>query len=103
MNNTGRLQEPRVGGAVREVARFASVDSDGGMFEEERPALVGVALQTWLFVRERLIDHAGPRAHPPGRSGRAVRIMAVRAGHHAFVHTVLEGMLNCARTGPWQL
>lgn len=84
---------------MREVARFASVDSDGGMFEEERPALVGVALQTWLFVGERLIDHAGTRAHPPGRSGRAVRIMAVRAGHHAFVYTVLRGHVELRPDG----
>ena len=84
------FEKPGVGRAVREVARFASVDPDSGMFEEERPALVGVALQAWLFVGERLIDHAGARAHPPGGSGRAVRIVAVRAGHHTFVHTVLR-------------
>ena len=62
----------------------------GGMFEEERPALVGVASRHGSRSRA-LIDHPRPRAHPPRRRGRAVRIVAVRARHHAFVHTMLKG------------
>ena len=95
----GWFEEPGVGRAVREVARFASVNSDRGMFEEKRPALVGVALQTRLFVGKRLIDHAGSRAHTPGGSGRSVRIVAVRAGHYTFVHAVLRGHVELRPDG----
>ena len=83
------LQEAGVGGPVREVAGFAAIDANGGVLEQEWPAFVGVALQARLFIGQRLIDHTRPCAHAPGRGGRAVRIVAIRAGHDAFIHAML--------------
>jgi hypothetical protein len=74
---------------VRKVARFTAVDTDRGVLKQEGPALVGVALQTGLFVPKTLVHHSRPGAHPPGRSGRTVRIVTIGARDDAFVHPVL--------------
>jgi hypothetical protein len=43
-------QKARIGGPVREMARFASIHPDGRMLKEEGTALIGVASKTGLFV-----------------------------------------------------
>jgi len=87
----GTLQEPRIRGSVRNVAGLTTVDAESSMFESKGAPLIRVALQTRLFVVETLIDHAGPASGAPGGGIGSVRIVAVRAGHEAFIHTMLEG------------
>ena len=60
------------------------------MLERERTSLFRMTFQTRLFIPKRLVDHVRPRCHPPGRRGRAMRIVAVSASHESFVHPVLE-------------
>src|SRR5512147_2275765 len=60
------------------------------MLEDERAAFVRVALQARLLIGERMLNHSRTGSHAPRRRGCAVWIMAVRALHEAFVHTVLE-------------
>jgi hypothetical protein len=50
-----------------------------------------MALETGLFVGERLIHHAGTGSHSPGWSEGAVGIMAVGTSHEPFVDAMLEG------------
>jgi hypothetical protein len=70
------------------MARFASIDADCGVFEDERTALVHVALDARLFVAESLIHHARAHAHPPGWRKYAVRVVAIRTVHEPFVNPV---------------
>ena len=48
-------QQTRICRAVRSVARLASVHANPEMFEDEGPALIGMAIKTRLFVRPRLL------------------------------------------------
>jgi len=86
------LEQSSVCRTVRGVAGFAAIDADGRMFEQERPALVGVAFHAGLFVLESGFDH--PRTVTGfGDAGvDAVRIVAIRARHEAFIDSVLEGL-----------
>ena len=84
-------QQARVRRPVRKMASFAAVHSNGFVFIEEGPALFGVALQAWLFVRERLVHEAGARGHAPGGGESSVWIVAVRAIHEPFIDAMLEG------------
>jgi len=76
------LQHVRVRPAVRRVARLASLHLDRLMFEHERPLLVRVALETDHILRRRRSQLM--------RSLRPVRIVAVRALHQSFVHSMVE-------------
>lgn len=86
----GTPQQTGIRRAMRTVAHFAAIHARGGMFKEKRPALVGVAAQAGLLIRLCLIDHAGPGGHTPGWGGCAVRVVAIRALHKAFVDAMLE-------------
>lgn len=83
-------QQSRIGRPVRSVAGLASVDANAEMLEYKRPPFIGVAFQTGLFVRHGLVYLTRPRGHFPGGSKGAVRIVAVRARDHAFLHAVFE-------------
>lgn len=61
------------------------------MFEGERTALIGMALQASLFIGGRLRDQGRPRRHAPGGRKRTVRIVAVRTSHEPGVDGVFEG------------
>ena len=54
------------------------------------PRRSDVALEAGLLIRQSLIRHPRARSHAPRRGGRAVRVVAVAALHHALVHPVLE-------------
>ena len=84
------LQHFRIGRPMRHVTGFASVDAHGGVFIDKRTALVAVAFEARFLISFLLIDHAGARRHSPGRGEASVRIVAVRAFHHAFIHAMLE-------------
>ena len=84
------LEEAWIGATVWDVAGLAAVDPGGGVLKDERSAFIGMALQTGLFV-DRLIDHPRPSGCSPGRSAGAVWIVAIAAGHEAFVHAMFEG------------
>ena len=77
------LQQARIRGAVRHVARGATLDFHGFMFVNERPGLFRVAGETNQVLRTRGAQL--PRLEP------AVLIVAVRALHQSFVHAVMEG------------
>lgn len=76
--------------AVRHVAGLASIDANGGVLVDKRPALVGMAFEARLFVAFLLIDQVGSRAHTPGRGKRAVRIVAIRTLDGTLIHPMLE-------------
>jgi hypothetical protein len=84
-------QKACISRAVREMAHLTAFDAHRGMFEREGSALVEMALQTRLFVSERLVDQPGARRHPPSRRESAVRIMAIAAGHEPFINAMLKG------------
>ena len=88
------VQQACVGTSVRIVATRATLDAHRGVLVQERPALVGVALQARKVVPEGLRDHARRVRRAPGRDGSAVRIVAVGAGHRALVHPMLERHLE---------
>ena len=73
------------------MANLAALHADRRMFECEGATLIGMALNTGLFVSECLIDQSGTCGHAPGGSKRAVRVMTVTADHDALIHAVLEG------------
>ena len=60
------------------------------MFKEEWATLVRVTLQARLLILETGVNHVRPPAHFPGRTSGPMRVMAIRAGHEAFVHAVFE-------------
>lgn len=70
---------------------FTSVDSNGGVFEDEGPAFIGVATQTRLLAVYRGLHHSWASAHFPRGRGGAVGVMAIAALDDSFVHPVLEG------------
>jgi hypothetical protein len=72
------------------MAHLTAFYPDGRMFECKRAALVGVALETGLFISERLTHKMRTRGHPPGRCECAVRIMTIAAGHESFVDAMFE-------------
>src|SRR5690348_15188226 len=76
---------------MRVVTGFAALDAHGGMLEQKRPALFGVALEARLFVGERLLNHSRPRGHSPVGGERSVRIVAVGARHEPLVDAMFEG------------
>ncbi len=83
------FQQPRVGGAVRNMTRLTAIDPQSEMLECERAPLAGVAFQTGFLVDETLVHLPRPRSHTPCRSERSMRIVAVRALHESFVHPML--------------
>jgi hypothetical protein len=89
--NDWPLQQFRVGGTVRYVARVATFHTHTGMFENKGAALIRVALQTGLFVIVRRSEQTGRAASPPRGREASVRIVAIRALHDAFVDAVFDG------------
>ena len=84
-------QKARIRRTMREVAGFATVDTNRGVLKQEWASLIGVALETRFLIGQGLIDHARARGHAPGRRRRSVRIVAIRTGNDAFVHPMLGG------------
>jgi len=89
--NDGPLQQFRIGGTVRYVARVAAFHAHTGMFENKRSALIRVALQTRLFVIMRCIQQTGGAAISPRSCEASMWVVAIRALHNAFVDTVFDG------------
>ena len=83
-------QQPGVRRTVRVVANFAAFHAHRGMLENERPALLGVALDAGFLIAQHLLDHGGPAGYAPGRRESAVRIVAIATDHHAFIDAMLE-------------
>ena len=75
---------------MRVMAGFTAFDAHGGVLEDERPAFIGMALQTRLFVPQGLFHKPWPQSHPPGGRERTVWIVAVGALHESFVDAVLD-------------
>jgi hypothetical protein len=84
-------QQPRVGRTVGGVASLASVDANAEMLEDEGTPFVRMTVKARLFVGHGLVYMVRARAHPPGWSKRAMRIVAVRARDDSFLDTVFEG------------
>ncbi len=85
------FEQAGVHAAVRKVATATTVDTNGSMLKNEGAALVDVAFETGLFILQAVRHHAWPRAHLPGWSIRAMRIVAIRALHEAFIDAMLNG------------
>src|SRR5690242_20326562 len=77
------LQESRVGGPVRHVARRASFYLHGFMLVHEGSRLVRVALEAHQVLR--------PCRPQLSRLEPAMLVMAVGALHQSFVHSMMEG------------
>ena len=99
VKTTGRRSSLRVHGAVRIVTGLAAFDAHRRMLEYERSALIDVALEAGLLVRDRLVHHARALSHAPGGRRSAVRIVAVGALHEAFIHAVLGGHVELRADG----
>jgi hypothetical protein len=69
---------------------FTTLDAHRGVLEDERPAFIGMALQTRLCVLQRLFHKRWPQSHPPSGRERTVWIVAVGALHESFVDAVLD-------------
>jgi len=54
----------------------------------ERPALIGVALQARFLIAICLIDHSRSRSHAPSRIEGSMRVVAIGALDHAFIDAV---------------
>lgn len=77
------FQQPRIGGAVWYMARNTAFNFHRLVLENEWTLLVGVALETDQILRCRGAQLASLKT--------PVRIVAVAALHHSFVHSVMEG------------
>ena len=73
------------------MAALATIHADGRMFKDKGAALLRVAFEAWLFIRESLIHHAWAGGHPPGWREGSVRIMAIGARHETLIYAVLKG------------
>lgn len=73
------------------VARLAAFDTYRGVLIEERPPLIDVAFQTWLFITYGLIYHSRPSCHVPGSRERSMGIVTIGAFDRSFVDAMLEG------------
>jgi hypothetical protein len=73
------------------MAGLTALDANRFVLIDKGTALFRMALETGLFVGERLIHHAGTGSHSPGWSEGAVGIMAVGTSHEPFVDAMLEG------------
>src|SRR5690348_16885428 len=89
-------QHARVRRAVRNVARAAAFHAHARVLENEGTALVDMASQAGLFRVERRLHHRVLASHAPRRRESAVRIVAIRAGHRSFVHTMMRWQLELA-------
>ena len=87
----GAAQQFGVHRAVGGVTGFASIDADGGVFKGERATFVAVAFHAGFFVGLGVFGHARTDAHAPSGRLRAVRVVAIRALHEAFVDPMFEG------------
>ena len=81
-------------GPVWPVASDAALHFPGLVFEDERPALVHVTLDTGLVVAVGLVEHLGGLSHAERGGKAAVRVMAIGAHHEPFVHTVFGGQVE---------
>lgn len=81
--NARHIQQPGVLRSMRSVATHAAFRPHRGVLKDERSARFHVALGAdSVLICSRL---------QVALSECAVRIVAIRAGHHAFVHLVVEG------------
>ncbi len=87
----GPLQHARVRRAVRHMAAPAAVYPDRRVLEYEGAALIGVTIQTRLFVSFGLHRHPGLSRHAPAGSKGAMRIMTIGTSHETLVHAVFKG------------
>ena len=76
------IEHSGIGGSMRFVARRATLRPHGRMLERERATFIAVALEASGLIRSERLRHR--LAH------RAVRIVAVHAGHLIFRHLVAE-------------
>lgn len=90
--NRERSRAPQQAGVHRPVwivADFTTIHANRRVLENKRAAFVGMTFQAWFLVRQGLIDHSRPQTRAPGGGKGAVRIVAIRALHEAFVDAML--------------
>src|SRR5690242_866399 len=79
----GAFQKPRIGRAMRSMADGAALYLDRLMFIYERSGFVRVTLEA-----NQILRHRGSQLP---RQKSAMRVVAVRAFHDAFVYAVMKG------------
>ena len=85
------IEHSRIRRAVRRVARRASFESHGAVFEGERSSLVAMTVEAAGLIRsEGLLHHC---------LNAAVRIMTIDAAHRAFGHAMMKRLLELRRDG----
>ncbi len=81
-------KQARVRGTVRRVAHLTTLNSNGPVLKHERSALVGMAFQARLLAGNCLRYKMRTSSHAPRRKIGAMRVVAVRTIHNAFIHAV---------------
>ena len=84
LRNVIALEQFRVACAMRVMTACASFELRGRVFKDERPLLVGVAFEAGSVGTDR---KPGLFLFEP-----AVRVVAIRALHHAFKNLVVKGL-----------
>lgn len=74
------------------MAGLATVNSYRRVLIKKRAALIRVAFQTRLLILQTRIHHLRAASHLPGRSIRAVWIVAIRTRHESLIDPVLKGL-----------
>lgn len=83
-------QQPRVWRSVWVVARCAALGLDHRMRVDERAGRLGMALRAYYVAAGAGVQHRG--GFLQGAFERAVRIVAIAAGHQTFIHFVMKGL-----------
>ena len=81
--DVAHFQHVRIGPAVRQMARLASINLDGSMLVHKRPLLVRVTLEA-----DRILRGGSPHLF---RLHRTVHVVAITALDQSFIHAMMEG------------
>ena len=79
---------------MRHMAPAATFNTNTGVLVNKRTPLVYMALQTGLFVIVRGSQHRGANSGSPRCRGGAMRVVAISALDHSFVHPMLHRHLK---------
>lgn len=83
------LQHVRIGAPMRNVAGGTTLDFDGGVRENERPLLIGVAFEAAIVAGVAGADLTDEMIGLPV-SRRSVLVMAISAFNQSLVHTMTK-------------
>src|SRR5579863_10482229 len=73
------------------MAPLAALHANARVLKDEGAAFIDMALEAGLFVIERRLKHGRTASQTPRGCGSPVRVVAIGALNHAFIHAVLRG------------